>query len=234
MSVLSHTCSITWEFTHHVVWEMYWISASRKIFKKSISLECFSITLSVLPYFFHHMEIHLSHVLGTAWISVSQEKNMKPLRNVCVFPNFRLTIEIHFSHILEIIQIKASQEICEKLVALEYLCFPIRFLYYGNSFFPCFGNCMDFCFTWNIKETHNFKCLCFSILSPYHGNSLFSCFGNCIDFSLHDICKKSLTLECSVFPYFSLAIGIHCSHAFGTMLLIWKLIKIFYLLSHFH
>ena len=94
----------------------------------------------------------------------------------------------------------------------KFLCFPILFLYYVNSLFPYFGNCMDFCFTQSIWETHyfgmfvfshtfpvlweftfpmfwklygfllNLKCLCFPILFPHYGNPHFPCVGNCVDF----------------------------------------------------
>ena len=40
--------------------------------------------------------------------------------------------------------------------------FSILFPYYGNSLIPCFWNCMDFCFMWNISETLNFWMFVFS------------------------------------------------------------------------
>ena len=46
--------------------------------------------------------------------------------------------------------------------------------------------------------------------------------------------KKRLTFECFVFPYFSHTIGIHFSHALGTIPLMSKLIKFFYFRFHFH
>ena len=49
-----------------------------------------------------------------------------------------------------------------------------------------------------------------------------------------EICKKHLTLECSVFSYFSRTIRNHFSHVLGTILLMWRLMKIFYFLYHFH
>ena len=49
-----------------------------------------------------------------------------------------------------------------------------------------------------------------------------------------EICKKQLTLECSVFSYFSRTIGNHFPHVLGTILLMWRLMKIFYFWSHFH
>ena len=36
------------------------------------------------------------------------------------------------------------------------LCFLLLFPYYVNPLFPYFGNCMDFCFSQNIWETHYF------------------------------------------------------------------------------
>ena len=51
-----------------------------------------------------------------------------------------------------------------------------------------------------------------------------------------EICKKQLTLdlECFVFSYFSRTIGNHFPHVLGTILLMWRLMKIFYFWSHFH
>ena len=44
----------------------------------------------------------------------------------------------------------------------KFLCFPILFLYYVNSLFPYFGNCMDFCFARSIWDTHKFGMFVFS------------------------------------------------------------------------
>ena len=52
-------------------------------------------------------------------------------------------------------------------------------------------------------------------------------------FASREICKKHLTLECSVFSYFSRTIENHFPYVFGAMLLIWRLMKNFYLWSHF-
>ena len=49
-----------------------------------------------------------------------------------------------------------------------------------------------------------------------------------------EICKKHLTLECSVFSYFFRGIGNRFWHVLGTILLMWRLMKIFYFWSHFH
>ena len=79
------------------------------------------------------------------------------------------------------------------------LCFPILFLYYVNSLFPYFGNCLDFCFT----QTINLKCLRFPILFLHYGNPLFLCFWNCMDFCfIRKILKKNFDFEIFVFPIF--------------------------------
>ena len=62
------------------------------------------------------------------------------LWNVCVFPNFFRTMDDFFLHILGIVWISKSCEIYKKPLHLEYLYFPIRFPYYGNTFSPCFGD----------------------------------------------------------------------------------------------
>ena len=94
-------------------------------------------------------------------------KNLKKpqIWNACVFPNFSLTMGIHFSHILGILWNSAPPKIFEKPITFEYLSFPILFPYYGNSFFPCFGSCMDFCFAKNIWETHIFEMFLFTYFS---------------------------------------------------------------------
>ena len=91
------------------------------------------------------------------------EKNMA---NLCVFPYFSCSMEIHFSLILGTVWISALPEIFRKPKNLKYLCFPILFPYYGNPLFLCFWNCMDFCFTKNIWETHNFQMSVFSHTFP--------------------------------------------------------------------
>ena len=78
-------------------------------------------------------------------------KNPK-IWNVFVFPYFSRTMEIHFPHVLGIVWISKSPKIFEKPITLECLCFPTLFPYYGNPLSPCFGNCMNFCFTHRIHE----------------------------------------------------------------------------------
>ena len=92
---------------------------------------------------------------------------------------------IHFSHILGIVRINASHEICKKPIALECLCFPIRFPYYENSVFPCYRICIGFYFTRNII-THNFP-----VLSHY--SHVFS-FRNCMDFCFSRNMEEPLDL----------------------------------------
>lgn len=46
----------------------------------------------------------------------------------------------HISHVLEIVWINASQEISKKFMALEFLCFLMRFPYCENSLFQVFEN----------------------------------------------------------------------------------------------
>ena len=97
------------------------------------------------------------------------------------FPCFSLTIGINFFHVLGIVWISASCENGKKPIALRCLCFPILFAQYGNSLFPYFDNCMDFCFFetdgtnsqfWNVFGI-------FPILFLYYGILLSTCFGNC-------------------------------------------------------
>ena len=121
--------------------------------------------MCVFSCFSRTMEIHLSYVLGTAWISASHKKFKKPLtlKLSCIFPYFSLTMGIQFSYILGIIWISASPRIFKKLINLKCLCFPILSLYYRYPLFLCF------------------KSSCVAIFLPYYGNSLFPYFGNCMD-----------------------------------------------------
>ena len=119
--------------------------------------------MCVFSCFSGTMEIHLSYVLGTAWISAPHKKFKKPLtlKSFLYFPLF-------FSYngnpiFLGIIWISASPKIFKKLINLKCLCFPILFLYYRNPLFLCF------------------KSSCVAIFLPYYGNSLFPYFGNCMD-----------------------------------------------------
>ena len=48
------------------------------------------------------------------------------------------------------------------------------------------------------------------------------------------MCKKHSTLKCSVFSYFSFTIGNLFPHVLGTILLMGRLMKIFYFWSHLH
>ena len=87
------------------------------------------------------------------------------------------------------------------------------------------------------KKPINLKCLCFPILFPYYGNPLFPCFEFWRLYGfllLAKYVKKHLTLEYSAFSYLSGTTRHHFHHVLGTMLLMWRLINIFYFWSHFH
>ena len=122
---------------------------------------------------------------------------------------------IHISQVLGIAWISALSEIFKKPINLKCLCFSILFPYNGNHFFPCFGNCMDFCFKQKILET--LKCVCLLIFFPCYGNSLFPYFGNCMGFSSTQNIWETHYFGMFVFffPYFSRFMGIHFSHVLG-------------------
>ena len=88
----------------------------------------------------------------------------------------------------------------------KYLCFPMLFLYYVNSLFPVFGNCMDFCFTQNIWETQTFKCFFtyFSRIMRIHVSHVLGIIW--ISASL-EIFKKPINLKCLCFPTLFLYYG---------------------------
>ena len=65
------------------------------------------------------------------------------------------------------------------------LCFLLLFPYYVNSLFPYFGNCMDFCFSQNIWETHYFGMFVFSHIFPVLWKFTFPKFWELYGFMLH-------------------------------------------------
>ena len=84
------------------------------------------------------------------------------------------------------------------------MCFLIFFPNYGNSLFPHFGNCMDFCFAQNIWET--LECLLFL---PYFFRIMGTHFSHVLGivwiFASSRIFKKPINLKCLcfsiLFPY---------------------------------
>ena len=87
------------------------------------------------------------HIFGDLYGLMLHMKYVKNpyLWNVYVFPHVSLTMRIYFSYVFGIVWVSVSLEICKKSIPLECLCFPKIFPYYGNSLFPCFGNCIDYC-----------------------------------------------------------------------------------------
>ena len=81
------------------------------------------------------------------------------------------------------------------------MCFPTFFPYCGNSLFPYFGNCMDFCFTQNIWGTQHFQMFAFfpyfSCIMRIHFSHVFGI----IWFSASSkVFKKSINVKCLCFP----------------------------------
>ena len=110
---------------------------------------------------FPYISLTMGITFPTVWDIYGFLLNLKHLRNpqiwnFCVFPCFSRTMEIHFFYVLGTAWISAWYEKFKKPLTLKCLCFSILFPYYGNLLFPCFENCMDFCVTKNIWETHNF------------------------------------------------------------------------------
>ena len=121
------------------------------------TLECllFSHTFSVLWEFTFPLFRELYEFL-------LHPKYLRNFGMFAFFPYFFRIMGIHFSHVLGIVWISGSSRIFKKPINLKCLCFPILFPYYGNPLFPCFGNCMDFCFQQKIPETLNFEMIMFS------------------------------------------------------------------------
>ena len=69
----------------------------------------------------------------------------------CLFSHTSSVIwEFAHSMVWELCGFLLRMKYLGNLIILECLFFPILFPYCGNSLIPCFGNCMDFCFTRNI------------------------------------------------------------------------------------
>ena len=82
------------------------------------------------------------------------------------------------------------------------LCFALLFPTYVNSLFPYFGNCMDFCFTQNISETHYFRMFVFSRIFPLTtGIHFFHILGIVWISASPKIGKKPITLGCLFFSH---------------------------------
>ena len=106
---------------------------------------------------------------------------------------------IHFSHVLGTRWISASYEKFKKPLNLKCLSFPNFFPYNGNSLFPYFGNCMDFCFTQNIWETLEFL-LFFSYFSRIMGIHFSRVLGIVWISASSKIFKKPINLKYLCFP----------------------------------
>ena len=104
---------------------------------------------------------------------------------------------IHFSYILGTAWISASSKKFQKPLTLKCLCFPIFFPYYGNSLFPYFGHCLDFCFTQNISETQHFGMFAFF---PYFSRLMGIHFSHVLGIdwisASSEKFQKHLTLKC--------------------------------------
>ena len=82
--LFSHTFPVLWKFTFLIFWELYGFLLHPKYLRNPHTWN-----VCVFPYFSRIMEIHFSHVLGTAWISASSKKFQKPLTLKCLcFPIF--------------------------------------------------------------------------------------------------------------------------------------------------
>ena len=98
-----------------------------------------------------------------------------------------------------------------------FVFFPILFPYYGNSLFPCFANCMDFCIKRKISETLNFEMFVFSHIFPLLWEFTFPIFWELYGFLLHPKYLRNPTLwNVCVFAYFSCIMKIQFSHVLGT------------------
>ena len=74
MFIFSHTFPVIWQFTFPMFWEMYGFLLHPKSLRNPLIWN-----VCVFPYFSRVMEIHFSHVLGTAWISASSKNIQKHL-----------------------------------------------------------------------------------------------------------------------------------------------------------
>ena len=159
-----------------------WVSVSSKIFQKPLTLEflCFPI---IFPYYGNSLFPYFGHCMDFCFTQNSWETHYFGM--FVFFPYFSRITGIHFSHVLGIVWISALSELFKKPINLKCFCFPILFPYNGNSLFPCFGNCMDFCFKWKISETLNFEKFVFSHIFSLLWDFIFPIFWELYGFVLH-------------------------------------------------
>ena len=113
--------------------------------------------ISMLWEFVHSQTLEIAQFP----INLKSVKKSRSWELSCAFPHLFCNMGIHSSYASVIAWKSASRNILKKPLTLKCLCFPIFFPYCVNSLFPCFGNCMDFCFVRNIWETQNFGMLLF-------------------------------------------------------------------------
>ena len=143
MFVFSHIFPLLWEFTFPIFWALSGFLLHPKYFRNpTLWNVCFFPILfpsygnSLFPCFGNWLDFCFKR-------KISETLNFEML--VC-FPYFFLTLWIHFPHIFGIVCINATHEICKKSIALECLCFPIRFPYYENSVISMFSELNGFLF----------------------------------------------------------------------------------------
>ena len=178
-----------------------WISASSKKFRKLLTLKSLRFPIffthygnSLFPYFENCMDFccFTQHVWETQHFGMFVFSHIFPLS---------LTMGIHFSYILGTVWISASSKIFKKPINLKCLCFPILFLYNGNPFFPCFGNCLDFWLKRKISETLNFWNVCvLSYFSLTMGIHFFHNLGIVRISDSPKKFKKPVNVKCLYFP----------------------------------
>ena len=179
--MFSLTFPVLCKFTFPIFWELYGFLLHPKYLRNLLLWN-----VCVFPYFSLTMGIHFFHILEIAWISASLKIVEKPITLECLFfPYFSRIMGIHISQVLGIVWISALSEIFKKPINMKCLCFSILLPYNGNPFFPCFGNCMDFCFKQKISETINFEMCVFSHIFSLLWEFTFPIFWELYGFPLH-------------------------------------------------
>ena len=147
------TFSGLWKFTFPKFWELYGFLLHPKCLRNpQIWIVC------VFPYLSHIMEIHFSHVLGTARISASSEKFQKHLTLKCLcflifFPYYGNSLFPYFGNCMNFC---FTQNIWETLECLFFSPYFSRIHILGVE---CINTTHEVC-----KKPIALKCLCFPIL----------------------------------------------------------------------
>ena len=175
-----------------------WISASPKIFEKSITLECLFFPI-LSPYYGNSLFPYFGNCMGFCFT-----------QNIWETYYFGMFVFSHIFLLLWEFTFSIFWELYGFLLHPKYLRNP---LLCNVCFFPYFSRIMGIHFSHVLgivwisasskifKKPINLKYLCFPILFPYYGNRLSQCVGSCMDFCFQQKIPEILNSEMFIFSH---------------------------------